>query len=269
MATILCPLCRLPIERGDKVWRCGSNHCFDVAREGYVNLLPVQHKHSKEPGDDAQMVLARREFLQAGHYQPLRDAVLALLAPLQAKSLLDIGCGEGYYTGAFAAQIADVTGLDLARPAIRLAAKRFPGITWLVGNGALLPLADGSVDVVANMFTQLHLGEMQRVLRAGGHVLVATPAPDHLWNLREQLFDEVRAHEPEKFLSGFESAFAWLATQEVRFSLSLDQAALRQLLQMTPYAWKARAERRAALEQREAFIDTAAFSLMLFQRSDA
>lgn len=265
MATIICPLCRLPLERGDRVWRCGSNHCFDVAREGYVNLLPVQHKRSKDPGDDAQMVLARREFLLAGHYQPLRDAVLAQLAPLQAQSLLDIGCGEGYYTGAFTAQIPDVIGLDLSRPAIRLAAKRFAGITWLIGNGALLPLADDSVDVITNMFTQLHLGEMRRVLRNGGHVLVATPAPDHLLSLREQLFDEVRAHEPEKFLSGFESAFEMLTAQEVRFSLNLDQAALRQLLQMTPYAWKAKPERRAALEQCRNFVGSAVFSLMLFR----
>ncbi len=268
MAEIICPLCRLALEREAKVWRCPNGHSFDVAREGYVNLLPVQHKHSRHPGDDPQMVMARREFLQAGYYQPLRDAVLALLATLQPHSLLDIGCGEGYYTGAFAEVAADVTGLDIARPAIRLAARRFPGITWLVGSGAQLPLADASVDVVSNLFTQLHIGEMHRVLRPGGHVLVVTPAADHLWSIRTQLFDSVRAHVPEKFLADFESSFELQQQQQQqqRFSVKLTQQGLQQLLQMTPYAWKARPERRMALAKCAEHVTEAAFSLMLFKR---
>jgi 23S rRNA (guanine745-N1)-methyltransferase len=270
MTTFICPLCRLPLERGEKVWRCEENHSFDVAREGYVNLLPVQHKNSRDPGDDPQMVMARREFLQSGYYQPLREAVLALLAPLQSlqqlRSLLDIGCGEGYYTDAFAAIAAEVTGLDIARPAIRLAARRFPGITWLVGSGALLPLADASVDLVSNLFTQLHIDEMHRVLRPGGHVLMVTPAPVHLWSIREQLFDEVHAHDPDKFLAGFETLFDLQSRQELRFTLNLTQLGLQQLLQMTPYSWKARPERRTALAEREAYVTEAAFSLMLFRR---
>src|SRR3546814_2201347 len=128
------------------------------------------------------MVQARRDFLPAGHYQPLRDAVLQLLSPLNSQSLLDIGCGEGWYTGAFPQIANEVIGLDIARPAIRLAAKRYPDITWLVGSGALLPLADSSIDIVSNMFTQLNVAEMQRVLKADGHVLVVPPAADHPWS---------------------------------------------------------------------------------------
>ncbi|NGY05202.1 putative RNA methyltransferase [Solimonas terrae] len=265
MPSIICPLCRLALQRDEKAWHCENRHSFDVAREGYVNLLPVQYKNSRDPGDDAQMVQARRDFLQAGHYQPLRDAVLRMLAPLHAQSLLDIGCGEGWYTGAFTPIAADVTGLDIARPAIRLAAKRYPDITWLVGSGALLPIADASIDIVSNMFTQLHVAEMQRVLKAHGHVLVVTPAPDHLWSIRERLFDDVRAHDPDKFLADFESGFELQSRQIVRFALNLDQAGLRQLLQMTPYAWKARPDRRAALSVQARFETEAAFSLLLFR----
>lgn len=269
MTAIICPLCRRPLARAPKTWHCAQGHSFDVAREGYVNLLPVQHKNSRDPGDDAQMVLARREFLHAGHYQPLRAAVLALLAPLQPRSLLDIGCGEGYYTGAFAEVAAEVLGLDIARPAIRLAARGLPGVTWMVGSGALLPLADASVDMVSNLFTQLHIDEMHRVLRPGGHVLVVTPAPDHLWSLRAELFDTVRAHEPDKFLAGFAALFDLHSRQELRFGLKLTQATLQQLLCMTPYAWKARPARRAAVAARESFTADAAFSLLLFRRRAA
>lgn len=265
MADIICPICRLRLQRETAVWRCGKGHSFDVAREGYMNLLPVQHKNSRDPGDDPQMVLARRGFLQGGHYQPLRESVLEMLAPLRADSLLDIGCGEGYYTRAFTRVARTVTGLDIARPAIRLAAKHDPDITWLVGSGAQLPVADASVDLVSNLFTQLHVDEMRRVLKPNGYVLMATPAADHLWSLREQLFEEVRAHDPDKFLSDFETGFVLQQRQDLCFSLCLTQHSLRQLLQMTPYAWRAQPERRAKLEQRATFETTAAFSLMLFK----
>jgi 23S rRNA (guanine745-N1)-methyltransferase len=263
---ILCPLCRLALDREPKTWHCANGHSFDVAREGYVNLLPVQHKNSLEPGDDPQMVTARREFLQAGHYRPLLDAVLEVLAPLSPRSLLDVGCGEGSYTGAFGAVAGQVIGLDIAKPAIRLAARRFPGHLWIVGSGTQIPVGTGDVDAVCNLFAQLHVGELARVLKPEGHLLVVTQAPDHLWSLREQLFDEVRPHDPDKFLAALDAAFELQARREVRFALDLAQSDLRRLLQMTPYAWKARPERRAALETRDAFATQASFTLMLFRR---
>ena len=263
---ILCPLCQLALDRQPRTWQCASGHSFDVAREGYVNLLPVQHKNSLEPGDDPRMVAARREFLQAGHYRPLLDAVLEALAPLSLQSLLDVGCGEGSYTGALAAVAAQVIGLDIAKPAIRLAARRFPGPTWIVGSGTQIPLGSGAIDAVCNLFTQLHVGELARVLKPEGHLLVVTPAADHLWSLRERLFDEVRAHDPDKFLAALEGAFELRSRREIRFGLELAQPGLRQLLQMTPYAWKARPERRAALEASGMFETQASFTLMLFRR---
>jgi 23S rRNA (guanine745-N1)-methyltransferase len=266
MPSLICPLCRLPIDPQSKVWRCAKGHSFDVAREGYVNLLPVQHKHSREPGDTPESLHARRDFLQAGHYQPLREAVLALLEPLQAQTLLDIGCGEGYYTSTFISLAADVTGLDIAKPAIQLAARRFRNVTWLVASGALLPMADVSLDLVTHLFTHLHVGELRRVVKPGGHVLVVTPGPQHLHSLRAALFEDVRAHAPDKFLMEFEAGFKLLRNEEVRFALRLERDSLRQLLQMTPYAWRAKPERRAALEVREALDTEAVFSLLLFRK---
>lgn len=285
MSCIICPICHLVLEQQAKVWCCAHGHSFDVAREGYVNLLVVQHKNSRDPGDNPDMVMARREFLQAGYYQPLRDAVLVALKPVlaglaEANSeplrLLDIGCGEGYYTSALRTCVAEVLGLDIAKPAIQLAAKRFHDITWLVGSGAQLPVADGTVDIVSSLFSPLPIAEMQRVLRAQGYVLVVTPGPTHLWTVREGLFDEVRAHEPDKFLAGFEDLFDPPVRVDVRFPLQLPTTALKQLLAMTPYVWKAKPEKRAALEQfaqladdTALFATEAVFSLMLFrQKSD-
>ena len=265
--SIVCPLCRQPLLRQPRTWACAQGHSFDVAREGYVNLLMVQQKHSASPGDSAESVRARAEFLHAGHYQPLRDAVVEMLEPLGIGSVLDVGCGEGYYTAALKDVAGEVTGLDIAKPAIQRASKRFPGITWLVGSSALLPFDDGGIDVVTALFTQLYIDEMRRVLAPDGHVLVVTPAADHLWSVREGLFEEVQAHEPDKFLAGFEADFEVVARREVRCELTLTQGTLRQLLAMTPYVWKAKPERRAALEAcATTFKTNAAFALMLFRK---
>ena len=268
MSTLICPICRGLLQPDEKTWRCSRGHSFDVAREGYLNLLAVQHKKSLEPGDNPEMVKARLDFLQAGHYEPLRKAVVAALKPLHARNLLDIGCGEGYYTSAYTEVAASVIGIDIAKIAVQLAAKRFSGITWLVAGSAMLPVADASQDIVTSLFSPQPLAEMVRVLKPGGSALVVTPAHDHLWELRQELFDEVRAHHPEKFLRDFEAAFAAPETQELSYALQLEGAALKDLMLMTPYAWRATAEKRAALALRENLETKAAFTLFLFRKKD-
>jgi 23S rRNA (guanine745-N1)-methyltransferase len=266
MFELICPLCRSALQTHDKTWLCMNGHAFDVSREGYVNLLPVQHKKSLSPGDTADSVAARRRFLSAGHYQPLRDAVARVLRGLSAQRMLDLGCGEGYYTEAMRGEVPLVSGLDIAKPAIQLAARQQKQVTWLVGSAALLPFADASLDVVSSLFSPLPVTEMHRVLKPNGHVLMVTPAPDHLWQVRKGLFEAVRAHEPDKFLQAFHDDFVLSNRQRVEAPLTLSQAALKDLLAMTPYAWKATAERRALLEANEIFQTLAAFDVMLFKR---
>ncbi len=263
---VVCPLCASVFEHGAQTWTCAQGHGFDVAREGYVNLLPAQHKHSREPGDRPESLQARRAFLGAGHYAPLRDAMVEMLAPMQPATLLDIGCGEGYYTGAMATRAVQTVGLDIAKPAIRLAAKRFRDVTWIVGSGARLPIASESIDVICTLFTPLHEAEMARVLRPGGRVLLVTPDAAHLHALRAALFDVVEPHEPDKFLAGFEPLFGLSAKRALRYALDLSPQDLKLLLTMTPYAWKARPERRVELEARSGLATEAAFSILQFTK---
>ncbi len=265
MPVILCPLCQTALLREEKQWRCSNGHGFDVAREGYVNLLPVQHKKSRQPGDAGEMVKARREFLAAGYYQPLRDAVVALLQEIKPEHVLDIGCGEGYYTQAMAGVAADVVGLDIAKPAIQMAAKRCKGPLWLVGSSAHLPLADASVDLVTSLFSPLPVVEMARVLRPGGKLLVVTPAAEHLRTVREALFETLVPHQPEKFLTVLGPQFQCVSEQTLVVPMALSQAALRQLLLMTPYVWRAKADRRAALEAQACLQTDAVFTLYLLE----
>jgi len=145
-----CPLCHQTLTLNDRQWRCPQNHQFDNAKEGYVNLMPVQHKRSKQPGDSPEMMESRRRFLDAGHYQPLRDRVAQKLdeaLPAEASTLLDIGCGEGYYTAEVARRLSqqraiEVYGLDVAKVAIRNAAKRYREVNFCVASSHRLPFAD-------------------------------------------------------------------------------------------------------------------------------
>lgn len=267
MPTVLCPVCRLPLQPAPRTWACVNRHSFDVAREGYVNLLLAQQKNSTAPGDAADSLLARRAFLEAGHYAPLQAALVDTVNAVDARQILDIGCGEGYYTAALQRAGAEVIGLDIAKPAIQLAARRHRGPLWLVATGATLPLADAAVDFVCNVFTQLHVREIRRVLAPGGHVLVVSPGPGHLAGLRAGLFDAVHPHEPEKFLAGFEDGFELQDPRTLDVELDLDNTALRQLLAMTPYVWKARPEKRSELERCDRLLTRAEFHLQLWRRS--
>ena len=208
----------------------------------------------------AKMFRSQQGLPGAGEWRQFQQ----LFPDLQGKSVLDLGCGEGYYTEAMQHAVPQVIGLDIAKPAIRLAAKRLPQIQWIVGSAVRLPIQSQSMDVVCSLFSPLPLGEMQRVLKPTGQLWVATPAADHLHSLRAQLFEQVNPHTPDKFVQQLAPSFHLLSQIEIRIPLQLDQQGLRQLIAMTPYAYKAKPERRQRLEQAAEFQTEAVFCLMQF-----
>lgn len=247
-----------------KSYRCEAGHCFDIAREGYVNLLPVQQKKSLSPGDTIESLQARRRFLDGGFYQPLRDALTEVITPCQ--TLIDLGCGEGYYTAALNDVACEVIALDIAKPAIRMAAKTYPALRCAVASVAAVPLADASADAITSIFAPVPLAEMLRLLRPGGQVVIVTPAPAHLFSYRQALFEQVRDHEPSKFAEAASEHFQVVLQKEVRYDISLDQAAINDLLLMTPYAWKASPVRLSAVAQLQSLHTEAAFSVLVLSK---
>ncbi len=266
---LTCPICQQSLVLAQKSYRCPSNHSFDIAKEGYVNLHVVQHKKSKNPGDTPESVAARRRFLGGGFYTPLQMAIRELLADLGVSSVLDIGCGEGYYTAAIADVADTVIGVDIAKSAVQTAARsdKAGRVTWVVGTSSLLPVADGSVDVCTSFFSPLPVDEMARVLTDDGYALIATPAPRHLYAMREALFGEVKLHEPAKFIETLAPTFTLVSEELISSDFSLKDAEIADLLAMTPYAYKAKLERRAALERMESLAVRAEFMLYLFKKS--
>lgn len=263
---LMCPVCRQSLDLNEKTWRCERGHSYDIAKQGYVNLHVVQHKHSKNPGDTPESVDARRAFLQGGYYQPLQHAVVALLKQLDVKTVLDIGCGEGYYTSAMQQVVEQCVGVDIAKNAVQRAAKLNTEVTWVVGTGATLPVLDQSMDACTSLFSPIPQAEIARILKDDGYLIVVTPASEHLYAMREALFEQVNPHIPEKFVEQLQDLFELKQEQIINAPFVLDQQALKNLIAMTPYAYKASPERRLQLEQQSQLEVTASFQIYVFQK---
>ncbi|WOE41361.1 putative RNA methyltransferase [Acinetobacter chinensis] len=266
MNLLMCPVCREALSLTEKTWRCSSNHSYDMAKQGYVNLHVVQHKHSKNPGDTPESVQARRTFLSGGFYAPLQQVVVEKIKNLRIENLLDIGCGEGYYTSAMQAEVLQCVGVDIAKNAVQVAARMNKDITWVVGTGATLPVMDHSIDLCTSLFSPIPKEEICRVLKPEAYLMVVTPAPKHLYAMREALFDEVNAHDPHKFAEQLQDTFELIDQSVIESEFTLDQAQLKNLIAMTPYAYKAKLEKRQALEQQLSMDLKASFQMYVFKK---
>ncbi|MDD2740928.1 MAG: methyltransferase domain-containing protein [Rhodocyclaceae bacterium] len=253
-ASLACPLDGAPLKRIGAAWRCAAGHSFDVASQGYTNLLPVQKKRSLDPGDSKEMVAARRRFLNAGFYQPIAAAVSrAVLADLPVNataSCLDAGCGEGYYLRQLAAAADDegkalaILGLDISKWAVLSAAKQDKRPNWVVGSNANLPVLTGTVDRLLCLFGFPVYPEFARVLKPGGLLLQVDTGPDHLRELREVIYPMLK---PERLaLAQIPEGFSDQGCETVRLGLEVAGAEqIADLLAMTPHLYRATAEGRA------------------------
>ena len=266
MNLLMCPVCREQLKLNERTWRCDNQHSYDVAKQSYVNLHVVQHKHSKNPGDTPESVQARRAFFSAGHYAPLQQAVVEKIRELRIENLLDIGCGEGYYTNAMQQEVLQCVGVDIAKNAVQVAAKSNKDVTWVVATGATLPVHDASIDLCTSLFSPIPEQEILRVLKPQAYLMVVTPAPEHLYAMREALFEEVKPHEPHKFVEQLSEHFNLVDDNVVSASMISAQQDLKNLIAMTPYAYKVKAERRESLEAQDQFELKAQYQMYIFQK---
>ncbi len=271
-----CPLCRADLRREEATLRCATGHAFDLAREGYINLLG-----KGLPGDSAAMLQARRAFLARGGYAPLAAAVSAAVGRHlatwagAAPAVLDAGCGEGYYLGVLRTQLAAqgvaearLAGMDIAKEAVRLAARAYPTVAWAVADSwGRLPLADGALAALLDIFAPRHPAEFARVLAPGGLLLVVIPGPTHLAEVRAALpLVGIEEDKAARVQEAFATAFDLLPTQSLDYRLPLDRAALTDLVAMTPSARHLTAEGATALAALDGLETTVSFRLLPFTR---
>ena len=237
LAALACPHCRAALTPvADGVIGCGNGHRFDLARSGYLSLLGSGAR--TDTGDSAAMVAARVDFLTAGHYAPVAQAVVRALGPVPTgRPLLDLGAGPGYYTRAVldAGLAGSALALDSAKPAARRAAADDRVLAVVADAWSAWPVAPAAVGAVVTVFAPRNPAEVVRVLAVGGRFVAVTPEPDHLAEIREPL--EMLAVDPGKadVLAG-RVPLAELDRIGLRYRINPSRADIRALVGMGPTA---------------------------------
>src|SRR5579862_187152 len=226
---LLCSVrdCHMELMREDSRVFCPRGHSFDIARSGYINLLQPQDRRSKHPGDSTAAVAARRRLHDRGVTEPLLRAVAEAGSLTAEDIVLDAGCGDGFYLGTLAREIGfDAHGVDISVPAVDAAARRYPGVEWVVANAdRFIPYSDQSFSAVLSITARMNAPGFRRVIRDGGRLLIALPSPEDLIELRGAGRDRV-----ERTVSEFASDFILEANRRVTTTAELDAAGVSDVL---------------------------------------
>lgn len=272
MNRFTCPICKQRFTQKDRSLVCPKGHTFDMAKQGYVNLLRPGKGGSVRHGDDKLMVRARTVFLDAGFYDALRDAVTkeVLTHAKAGDTLLDAGCGEGFYTSHIRRTLAEagreisVYGIDVSKDAIHACAVRDRGIHLAVASIFDLPKENESVNVLINLFAPYDAAEFSRVLKKGGTLIRVFPRERHLWELKCAVYDTPYENEIDTLaLEGF----TLVKETPVTFDLHLNKAEyIDALFKMTPYYYKTSREDQKKLENLEKLDTHGEFLLVTYKK---
>lgn len=270
-ATLKCPVrgCSEALDWQKSQVVCSQGHHFDRAKSGYCNLLQVQERKSRKPGDSKAAVQARRRSLERGLGEPLRDALAARVASWSLPPgavMLDAGCGEGYFLQGLCARFGfEGWGVDISSAAIEAAARAYPNARWVVANADRpMPFADGCFDLITSITARKNPGEFRRLLAPGGHLLVVVAHEDDQMELRGALFGEVPdSDRAGATVTAFEPLFELEDATVVSARTVLDPESLRDLL-MGSYRGE-RFSAREGLAGLEALEVTLSYRLLSFR----
>lgn len=267
MNILICPVCKNELYIENRTFHCEANHCFDIAKEGYVNLLSA-HKSGDNTGDNKEMARSRRDFLEKGFYSPLADAVGNCLEKFSSDgdNVLDICCGEGYYTSELTKKYnRNFYGFDLSKNMVRLAAKRKCNAQFFVANIASIPVKSNSVKFVFHLFAPFHSGEFSRIISDNGVVVTAIPGKEHLFGLKKILYTEPYYNdEKEPVADGLEL----IEKIRVKDTLLLNSKEdINALFQMTPYYYHTPTEGMNRLDKISNLTTEIEFVLLVYKKS--
>lgn len=258
---LVCPKCSEKLKKVNNSYKCKNNHCFDIAKSGYTNLLL---KTSKTSGDNAKMVEARRAFLATDAYLPLADYLATVLNKLNLDLVVDAGCGEGYYTNLLASinRNTHFLGFDMSKQTLKKASKKQNDNTnYFLASLFNLPLASASVDGILNIFAPAASGEFKRILKKEGYLIKVDPGPRHLYEMKTLLYDEVYENKL-KYLKDWNLVYEKLLT----YQIDVDNGQLNNLLMMTPYAYKTSLKAIDKLKNIDKLNLTVSFNIAFYQK---
>ena len=233
-----CPICQENLTLVESSLKCNNRHSFDLAKFGYVNLAP-QIKQSANY--DKENFQNRQQILEAGFYQSILEAVSDLLSNSKnAKTILDIGCGEGFYSRKLQERHPDKTfyAFDISKDSVQIAAKSEPNwaVNWFVGDLARLPIKDVSMDILLDIFSPANYGEFRRVLSKDGILIKVIPTKNHLKEIRQQVQGQLtnKDYSNQDIKNHFQEHFTILSNQTASLTKTITAEQLQALLSMTP-----------------------------------
>lgn len=265
----LCPVCGLLLKESEGSFRCSNSHCFDKSGSGYVNLLIKGGK--KGHGDNKAMIKARHNFLKKGYYKELKNCICSEIKKYAEKgmSLLDSGCGEGYYTEGMCKAVSENDGqevyaIDVSKEALKIAAKSCTKAKFAVASAYKLPFEDESFDMVISLFAPLAYEEFYRVLKKDGIFITAIPLENHLYQLKQAIYDTPYKNKPE---DTEQKGFELLNAQEVRKEIRLESNEdIKNLFMMTPYYYKTSASDQKKLDNLETLTTETEFLILNYKK---
>lgn len=267
MSIFMCPVCGGKLADTGKSYVCEKGHSFDIARSGYVNLLLSKHVGKTMHGDNRLMVQARKNFLDKGYYSRLRDALCETVSRYSGGKgvILDAGCGEGYYTESIAEAVpqAEVYGVDISKIAVEYAAKRCKNARFAAASVFHIPAESDSYDMLVTLFAPYCGEEFRRVLKNGGIMIMAIPSENHLWEMKQAIYDTPYKNEVKPYdLEGF----ALMRRKRISYSISLGQPEdIQSLFSMTPYYYKTGKTEQQRLEALDRLDTQVDFELLVYK----
>lgn len=260
--SLRCPKCRLELLAIDKQYVCSNNHQYDKSKSGYVNLLQSQQNNSKNHGDDLAMLRSRRDFLDGGHYLPLVSQMKSIIKEGNHDSILDAGCGEGWYCQNIG---GNIIGVDISKHGCDLSAKRNKNMTFAVASTFDLPLMDQSMDLVYSVFAPFSPVELTRVLKDKGRFMQVYPLVSHLMGLKRAIYDEAY---PNDVLEDYLDGFTIESTYEVHDTIELnDNQSIKNLFSMTPYVHRTKQHELKRLDELTSVTTEIAFGIRIYRKS--
>lgn len=273
---IICPVCSKKMTKIERKYICERAHNFDISKYNHVNLLLSNQKNSKIPGDSKEMVLSRKNYLEKGYYKGISDGVNQVvenyLSDKKQLNILDIGCGEGYYTNRLKKKLdelnikSNIVGIDILKEAIISAAKSYKDMEWIVASASSLPIENEALDFIICMFAKIIPEENMRALKKGGKLIVVSTGENHLLQLKEVVYESVR----KDFYSPIEDLkmFRHLETVNLKYNIEiLERESIENLFNMTPYRWRSPQKGIEKLFELDKLTTTVEVNIDIFEKN--
>ena len=245
---LICSVCKRPLQKYANVYRCEDGHSYDIAKEGYVNLILANNKNSKEPGDNREMMLARRNFLNSGAYDKLLEEIATVLKSCVCEDsvIVESGCGEGFYISSIKNFFpkTECFGFDISKEAIRFACKRTRNVNFFVSSSYNCNIKSNSADIALVIFAPFVELELDRILSDSGTVVLVKPRAEHLLELKQQFYEQIKPVKVQTY-----KKFYVYKTINVSYNIYPSKDNLENLLKMTPFYYQVNDEKKQKLSK--------------------